>query len=310
MRKVVLTGIAALVLVGACAQKDKVVTRIGSDKITVAMVEERLKEASQGYREYLETSAGKKQFLDLMVRERIVMENADRAGFKRNKDYVKSLEDFKKEQARRLKDYEENLLMELYIRDLHEKQIKATDAEAKKYYDDHIKEFQRPVEVKVRHILLATRQEAEAALQRVKKGEDFSSVARQISTDPVSAPTGGEIGPFRKGDLVPEFEAAVFPLKNGQISDIVETQFGFHVIKKTGEKALPAKTLEQSEGEIRRIVEKTKFDAWLEAEKKRYNIRVDYDMLKYVSAAADDGKAGVAPEANPAEQKPVQEIKK
>ncbi|OGS22339.1 MAG: hypothetical protein A2314_08775 [Elusimicrobia bacterium RIFOXYB2_FULL_50_12] len=307
MKKIVLAGIAALVLVGACAKKDKVVTRIGSDKITIAMVEERLKEASQGYREYLETSAGKKQFLDLMVRERIVMENAGRAGFKRNKDYTKSLEDFKKEQAKRLRDYEENLLMELYIRDLHEKQIKATDAEVQKYYQDHIKEFQRPVEVKARHILLPTRQEADAALQRVKKGEDFSNVARQISTDPVSASTGGEIGPFRKGDLVPEFEDAVFALKNGQVSGVVETQFGFHVIKKTAEKVLPSKTVEQSEGEIRRIVEKTKFDAWLEGEKKRYNICVDYDMLKYVSAAAD---AGAQPENNPAEQKPVQEIKK
>lgn len=290
-----------------CSKQDKVVTKIGSDKITLKMLAERINETPQGYRSYLDTPAGKKQFLDLLVRERIVLENARRSGLNKGKEYVQSLNDFKKEQSRRLRDYEENVLMELYIRDLHEKTIKASDAEIDKYYSDNKSEFLRPVLVKARHILLSTRADAEAALKRVKSGEDFSLVARQVSTDPVSAPLGGEIGPFKKGDLVPEFEQAVFALKLGQVSGVVETQFGFHVIKKTEEKPLPVRTLEQSKQEIRRIVEKTKFDSWLEKEKNKYSLKVNYDLLNSLPSAParehNEGQKSIKDD-----QKPIQKI--
>jgi len=65
-----------------------------------------------------------------------------------------------------------------------------------------------------------------------------------------------KIGPFRKGDLVPEFEQAVFNLKTNQISGVVETQFGFHVIQKISEKALAPKSLDQAKADIKKILEK------------------------------------------------------
>jgi peptidyl-prolyl cis-trans isomerase C len=77
----------------------------------------------------------------------------------------------------------------------------------------------------------AFRAKAEAALKRVRDGEDFGAVARAVSQDEGSAVRGGELPVFGKGEMVPPFEAAAFALAAGKVSDLVETQFGFHVIK-------------------------------------------------------------------------------
>lgn len=265
-----------------CAKNGAVVAKIGGDKISAKMVQERLAEAPPSYQGYLNTDAGRKQFVDLLVRERIVLEAARRAGADRTNEYKKALSDFKKEQVRRERDYEESLLMELYVRQLHEKEIGSTDKDINKYYEDNKKDFTMPVEIVARHILVPTREEAEKVLQRLKAGEDFSKIAKEVSTDPVSAQRGGEIGPFRKGDLVPEFEKAVFGLKIGRTSGVVETQFGFHVVKKMSEKALPTLSAEDSKVEIKKILEKGKFDAWLEREKNELGVKINYELLSKI----------------------------
>ena len=287
MKQFLVLGCMAVLCFSGCGGKDKPVARIGQDKITLGMVEERIQEAPPSYQNYLTTSAGRKQFLDLMVRERVVMEAARQAGIKKGSEYKKAMSDFEKEQVRRQRDYEENLLMELYVRDLHEKQIGTTDAEVETYYKDHKKEYERPVEIVARHILVQTRPEAENVLKRIAAKEDFARIAREVSCDPVSAARGGEIGPFRKGDLVQEFEAAVFPLKNNEVSGIIETQFGYHIIKKVSQKPLPALSVEDAKMEIKKVLEKAKFDSWLEQTKKKYKVTVDYSLL---SGAQSDGE--------------------
>jgi len=267
-----------------CGEKGKAVANIGKDKITVKALEERIMEAPPSYQGYLTTEAGRKQFLDLLVRERIVLEAARKAGINKGSEYKKSLADFKKDAARKYKEYEESLLMELYVRELHDKELNATDKDIENYYNEHKEDFAHPYEITAKHILVPTRQEGEAVLARVKSGEDFSKIAKEVSADPISAQRGGEIGPFRKGDLVPEFEKAVFPLKVGEVSGIVETQFGFHVIKKVNQKALPARSLEDSKFEIKKFIEKAKFDAWLEKAKTKLSVKVNYDMLSKLPA--------------------------
>ncbi len=97
--------------------------------------------------------------------------------------------------------------------------------------------FQQPEQLKVRHILIAgktpeARSQAEKVLADVKGGGDFAKLAKEVSADPGSAERGGELEPFGKGRMVPEFEAAAFALnKPGALSDVVETQFGYHVLQ-------------------------------------------------------------------------------
>ena len=119
-----------------------------------------------------------------------------------------------------------------------------SDAQVEKYYTEHAQEFSTPRQVKVSHILArvgesggsAAEDQARAkiagAIRRAKAGEDFAKLARELSDDPGSAKSGGDLGFVSKGQLVPDFEAAISVLKKGEISpEPIRTPFGFHVIK-------------------------------------------------------------------------------
>lgn len=121
-----------------------------------------------------------------------------------------------------------------------------SNADIRKYYDEHPNEMQRPEEVQASHILFRVEQgatpevkaglrgKAESVLAQIRGGADFAEMARQHSQDPGSAAKGGDLGYLRRGMTVPPFDAVVFSLEPGKISDVVETGFGFHIIKVTG----------------------------------------------------------------------------
>jgi len=88
-----------------------------------------------------------------------------------------------------------------------------------------------PNEVHCVHILVKTEKEANAALERLKRGEKFANIAREVSICP-SGKRGGDLGTFGRGKMVKEFEQAAFALQKGQISPIVKTKYGFHIIKR------------------------------------------------------------------------------
>ncbi|MCB4791120.1 MAG: peptidylprolyl isomerase [Elusimicrobia bacterium] len=274
----------SFVFVLGCAKAGdkKVVMNVGKDKTTLEMLKRRFKEAPPTLQGYINSSAGRKQFMDLLLRERLVIESAKELGYAKKKEYVEGIANYKKEQAKAFKEYQENLLVELFVKDLHSNQISPSNEEVMKYYEDHKNEYDKPLEIKARHILLASKEEAQKVLDRLKAGEDFAKLAKEVSIDPISANRGGEIGPFKKGDLIPEFEKAVFPLKKGEVSDIVETQFGLHIIKKENEKTLAARPIEEAREEIKRLLEKRKFDAWIETAKEKNKVKVDYDAVSKI----------------------------
>jgi parvulin-like peptidyl-prolyl isomerase len=88
-----------------------------------------------------------------------------------------------------------------------------------------------PNEVHCAHILVKTEQEAKAILERLGKGEKFSNIAHEVSLCP-SGKRGGDLGTFGRGKMVREFETAAFALQKGQISSIVKTKFGYHIVKR------------------------------------------------------------------------------
>ncbi|MEY2466300.1 MAG: peptidyl-prolyl cis-trans isomerase, partial [Verrucomicrobiota bacterium] len=127
-----------------------------------------------------------------------------------------------------------------------ELKVSVSDEEAKTYYDEHAARFEQPEMVRAAHILLMTqdatgqpladdkkaekKKQAEGLLKRAKAGEDFAKLAEQYSEDPGSKDKGGEYK-FPRGQMVPEFETVAFSLGTNQVSDIVTTQFGYHIIK-------------------------------------------------------------------------------
>ena len=152
------------------------------------------------------------------------------------------------------------LLASMYEEENLAKAAKATQPEIDAYAKAHPEE-----QVHARHILIAikspeapgeggldkpqARAKAEEVFKRVKAGEDFASLAKEYSNDPGSKDNGGDLGWFGRGRMVPEFEKAAFALQSGQISDIVESQFGFHIIKveerRTGDPQKAAQEVEQ-----------------------------------------------------------------
>ncbi|MGA2915617.1 MAG: peptidylprolyl isomerase [Sedimentisphaerales bacterium] len=146
-------------------------------------------------------------------------------------------------------EYQENMRKRLMFDKLMETQFaeklpKPTDEQMKAYYNDNIKQFQKPEAIHAEHILIATgkdandpnkdqalaKAKAEGILKKIKAGGNFEELAKQYSDCP-SAKQGGDLGVQPKGNLVPEFEKAAYALKPGQVSDIVQTQFGYHIIK-------------------------------------------------------------------------------
>ena len=120
--------------------------------------------------------------------------------------------------------------------------ITVSDEEIKKFYDENQDKFKQPESYHASHILIGVkpdatsdekqkaREKAEALRKKVLAGEDFAALAKSESTCPSSS-KGGDLGFFGKGEMVPAFENATAALKPGEVSTVVETQFGFHIIK-------------------------------------------------------------------------------
>ena len=141
------------------------------------------------------------------------------------KEKIDTQPDFQK----RLAYYRKRAMRDIYF-DKHVRKA-VTDAEAKKIYDQEIKQIPKE-EIRASHILVETEKEAKDILATLKKGGDFAKLAKEKSKGP-SKTNGGDLNFFTKGRMVPAFEKAAFALKKDELSEPVKTQFGWHIIKLT-----------------------------------------------------------------------------
>jgi peptidyl-prolyl cis-trans isomerase D len=146
-------------------------------------------------------------------------------------------------------------------------EVTPSDEDVQVYYEEHQAEFNKPEEVRARHILFkiapgssedekkAVRERAAAVLQRARGGEDFAQLARDNSEDSTAA-AGGDLGAFRRGAMTKPFEDAAFGLEAGAISDLVETEFGLHIIKVEEKTAAGVRSLDEVRPEIVAAIQK------------------------------------------------------
>jgi peptidyl-prolyl cis-trans isomerase C len=147
----------------------------------------------------------------------------------------------------------DNVIIRDTIQSIINKKVVVTTNDARAFYDANPDQFKQPEMVHASHILIRCspdstdevkkdkRAQIDAALALVKGGEKFADVAKKVSEDPGTAEKGGDLGYFAPGRMVPEFDTVAFSLKSNEVSGVVTTQFGYHIIQVTGRK--PAQTI-------------------------------------------------------------------
>jgi len=253
MSKIMLAviGLSTVAALTACnANKGQVLARVGSTKITSTQLEERIQQLPENIRPNFEKKENQGVILDQMINEELLFQEAKRLGYEKHEDYKKQVKDFENQ----LRNAKKQALINSVLRDNIDGKINVTDQEIVQFYDNNPSQFQSYEQRRAQHILVKTKAEAENILKDLKAGKSFDKLAQEQSIDPTGK-NGGDLGFFRKGDLVPDFEKAVFGLENkGDTSGIVQTQFGFHIIRLTDVRTLPKRSLNEMKSQIQQVL--------------------------------------------------------
>jgi peptidyl-prolyl cis-trans isomerase D len=165
-----------------------------------------------------------------------------------------------------------------------------------RYYNDNIAQYQTPEQVRASHILLKTdgkdeatvKKRAEALLAQVKGGADFAALAKKESEDDGSKASGGDLGLFGRGRMVPEFETAAFAMQPGQTSDLVRSQFGFHIIRVIEKQPAQTRPLDEVRGQIQELLAQQQADLQVSQRAEQLQARIK-DPGDLTEAAGEQG---------------------
>jgi len=210
----------------ACGKTDnsKVLATIDDEKITINEFNKELDKIPINMKMMVATQSGKKNYLEKIIMKKLLLREARKENIEKDSEFQE-----------RLKEVKEQLIIESLLKKKINVDAQISEEDLKQYYEKNKETFKRDREINTRHILLNTENEARQIKDKILKGEDFAELARRYSIDPSAKATGGEIGFHPKGTLLPEYEEAAFKLKKvGQVSDIVKTKFGYHIIKLEG----------------------------------------------------------------------------
>lgn len=244
----------------AAKAEPKIAATINGEIVTVEQLDRMYSHLSPEMRANYERSGGKAQFLDTYIRKKLLLQEALKSSFDKRPDVQDDVQAAK-----------ESVLFDRYIKDVIAANI-VTDALVRTYYDGHQDEFQRPASMKLRHILATPTEgpvnnstgddaksldEALAKMTRIdgllKEKANFVDLASKFSEDS-TADTGGDLGWVTPGKMVPEFDKMAFSLKKGQISSIIKTDFGFHIIYAEDRREAGVAPFEEVRADIRELM--------------------------------------------------------
>jgi len=235
-----------------------------------------------------ETAEGKKELLDTMIVRELILQQAGKDGIDKSQAVADKLEELKK-----------RVVVEAFLKKKVEEEAKIGDAELQEFYNKNKDKFKTGDQVHASHILVKTEAEAQDILKQLKAGGKFEELAKKHSIDAAAA-KGGDLGWFGKGAMLPEFEKAVFALKEGDMSGIVKTKFGYHIIKLTGKRPAGIRPFDEVKDQLKAAILPEKqqevFKKLKEDLKKNAKFSIKEDVLKSL-----DGKVSGESKALPAE---------
>lgn len=272
-----------LIAVLAQAEEDVLLAKIGDKKIMMSDLKRMISYYDAEKQKILEQQPQfKATILQRIVQGMVLSKIAKDNGFDKRPEI--------KEQIELMTN---DLLASQYLLKEVVGKINVTDDDINLYYKAHQEEFRTPEMVRARHILIKVdksasnddkakaRSKAEDILKRIKAGEDFAKLASEFSEDPGSKNKGGDLGFFPKGRMVPDFEKVAFSLKPGEVSDIVETPFGFHIIKVEEKKESIQEPLEKVKDKVKEKVfadfRKAKVDEFVEKAMKDAGVELNLE---------------------------------
>lgn len=281
-------------------KEGQVLAEVNSGSITTGDFSRELKNLPEYLKAMAATPEGRKEMLDTMIIRELILQQASKDGLDKSPEVEEKLQDLRK-----------RLVVESFLKKKVEAESQLSDADLQKFYDQNKDKFKAPEQLKASHILVKSEAEAKDILAKIKAGGNFEELAKKNSSDS-SAAKGGDLGWFGKGAMVPPFEKAVSALKEGQVSEVVKTDFGFHIIKLTGKRDAGIRPLEEVKDQIKGAIMPQKqqevFQKIKEELKKNAKISVKEDVLKSVGEKKNDDKGEVKKAADPV--KPVAPEKK
>lgn len=218
-------GLALLLAAfSACSDKPEDSTKalaiINGKEITASEFDLRWSQLPDFARKTYEGPDGRKKFLEELITRELLLQESRKRGLDRDRALVERVERFK-----------ERSILDHLMREEVDSRVTVTLEEMKAYYAANPGGFTAPDDMRASHILVKTEEEALDVKKRLDQGEDFAALARKISLDLATRFKGGDLGPVKKGQTIPQFEKTLLALKVGETSHPVATQFGYHIIK-------------------------------------------------------------------------------
>ena len=277
-RYIALFIILPLVVFSGCGREpspeDKALVTVADKSITIKDFKNKLSKLPKHYQAVAEKN--KKNLLDDMIVESLFLEDAVRKGIDKDKEVKDVLVEARKK-----------IIIAKFIKTEVDDKVRVSEGEMRAFYEEHKDEFKMPEMWRASHILVASEGEAKDVLSELSKGKLFEDIARAKSIDATSS-RGGDVGYFRKGQVVPEFENACLSLRVGQTSAIVHTQFGYHIIKLTDKKDEALEPYENAKPKIENALRLKKrnelFDKLVVSLKEKYRVRVEDDAIASLEA--------------------------
>lgn len=249
-----------------------------------------LRRAPRELQPFFASKDGQKQFLERVARRELLMQEAEKRKLGEQAEVAEQVANLRRE-----------LMIRALIQDEIAGKVKVEDKEIQEYFAAHPDEFTGDT-LRLRHILVQSEGEAKEIQGRLAKNESFDELAKKFSRDTNSAPKGGDLGYLGREQMLPDFARAAFALKPNEVSDVVKTPFGFHLIKLVDRKKGQPLTLEQVKGQLQRRLmderQSQRFQAWVKELEAGAKITRDESLLP----VGNFGQAAPPAPAAPAEE--------